>query len=297
MSEDDGLIQQFLDDLLVEHGLAFNSLEAYRYDLEGAAAFLRERGRGLLDAQAGDLADYLADLVERRLAAASSARKLSALRRFYRDLVMRQERSDDPTSLLRRPRLQRPLPKTLSESEVEALLAAPDRATDLGLRDGAMLELLYATGLRVTELVLLAADGLNDSFGYVRVVGKGDKERVVPVGEAALEWVARYRARSRPVLLQGRHVPALFVTHRGEAMTRQNFWYLIRRHAAAAGIQKPISPHGLRHSFASHLLNHGAELRAIQMMLGHADISTTEIYTHVAKERLKQIHARYHPRS
>ncbi|MBF0153901.1 MAG: site-specific tyrosine recombinase XerD [Magnetococcales bacterium] len=291
------LINRFMDELLVEHGLSANTLEAYRQDLEGLSAFVAKRGSGLLLADRETLLCYLSDLTGRDMAASSVARKQSAFRRFYRHLVQRDEREDDPTHLLDSPQLQRHLPQILNEEEVESLLNAPDRSTDLGLRDAAMLELLYATGLRVSELIFLETDSIEPGFGFVRVIGKGDKERLVPVGEAALDIVERYRQSARQVLLGSNKTRALFVTARGGPMTRQNFWYVIRRHAVMAGIAKPLSPHLLRHSFASHLLNHGADLRAVQMMLGHADISTTEIYTHLAQDRLKEIHRQLHPRA
>lgn len=299
---DANLIQTFLNDLLVEEGLAANTLEAYRLDLEGLSEFLavhiqKDRPVTLSTLLPEDLANYLEYLFEQKMSTPTVARKMSAIRRLYRYLLVAEERSDDPTRLLKSPKLRRSLPKIFDEAEVEALLMAPEMETELGLRDAAMLELLYATGLRVSELVNLTTDGLDAQFGMVRVVGKGEKERIVPVGESALERVASYFRLSRPVLLAGRKTTALFVTARGGAMTRHNFWHLIRRHAANAGIVKPISPHLLRHSFAVHLLNHDADLRAIQMMLGHVDISTTEIYTHVSKVRMKQVHARYHPRA
>ncbi|MEO5363174.1 MAG: site-specific tyrosine recombinase XerD [Magnetococcus sp. DMHC-8] len=300
--QDSDLIRDFLDNLLVEQGLSANTLAAYRLDLEGLVAFLATQGRPervvtLATLTPEDLANFLEHLFAQRLTATTVARKMSAIRRLYRHLSVTEQRSDDPTRLMRSPKSRRSLPKIFDEAEVSALLAAPEQGTELGLRDAAMLELLYATGLRVSELVNLTTDGLDDQYGIVRVVGKGDKERVVPVGELALERVAHYRRAARPVLLAGQNTTALFVTARGGAMTRQNFWYIIRRHAVNAGILKPISPHLLRHSFAVHLLNHDADLRAIQMMLGHADISTTEIYTHVAKARMKQVHARFHPRA
>ncbi|MEO5370194.1 MAG: site-specific tyrosine recombinase XerD [Magnetococcus sp. DMHC-1] len=286
-----------MDELLVEHGLSANTLEAYRQDLEGLSAFLAKRGTSLPLADREALLCYLSELTGRDMAASSVARKQSAFRRFYRHLILREEREDDPTHLLDSPHLQRHLPQILDEEEVEALLNAPDCSTDLGLRDAAMLELLYATGLRVSELIFLQTDSIDMEYGCVRVVGKGDKERIVPVGTAALERVEQYRRSARQVLLGGNTTRALFVTARGGPMTRQNFWYVIRRHAVMAGITKSLSPHLIRHSFASHLLNHGADLRAVQMMLGHADISTTEIYTHLAQDRLKQIHRELHPRA
>ncbi|MBF0455803.1 MAG: site-specific tyrosine recombinase XerD [Magnetococcales bacterium] len=294
---DGRLIRHFLDDMLVEHGLAGNTLEAYRTDLLGLSEFLTGIDADFMKATPEQIADWISLLSERDLANATIARKRSAVGRFYRFLGVMNLRADDPTRLLDTPRRTRHLPDILSELEVDDLIKAPDRSTELGLRDAAMLETLYATGLRVSELISLVTDGLDEELGFLRVVGKGDKERVVPVGEVALDLIARYRRQSRPVLLKGKNTPALFVSNRGKAMTRQNFWYIIRRHARDAGIDKTISPHLLRHSFASHLLNHGAELRGVQMMLGHADISTTEIYTHVAKERMKRVHGQYHPRA
>jgi integrase/recombinase XerD len=291
------MIRHFLDDMLVEHGLSANTLEAYRTDLISLSEYLAGRKIDFMTATPENIADWIALLTQRSLSSATVARKRSAVGRFYRFLGVMNIRADDPTRLLQSPRRTRHLPDILSELEVDDLIATPDRSTELGLRDAAMLETLYATGLRVSELVSLVTDGLDVEFGFLRVVGKGDKERVVPVGEVALDLIAKYRAQSRPVLLKGRNTSAIFVSNRGKAMTRQNFWYIIRRHARDAGIVKKISPHLLRHSFASHLLNHGAELRGVQMMLGHADISTTEIYTHVAKERMKLVHGQYHPRA
>lgn len=291
------LIRQFLDDMLVEHGLSANTLEAYRHDLEGLSSHLSQHGHTFMSASSAVLVAWLAVLLEHKLAPATMARKRSAVARFYRYLAVLEIRDDDPTRLLDSPKRQRRLPGILSEAEVEVLLAAPQRGTELGLRDAAMMETLYATGLRVSELVNLATDSLDEAYGFLRVIGKGDKERVVPMGEVALDLVARYRKESRPILMGGKNSHALFVSNRGSAMTRQNFWYIIRRHAQDACIETKLSPHLLRHSFASHLLNHGADLRGVQMMLGHADISTTEIYTHVAKERLKQVYDRHHPRA
>ncbi|MBF0415652.1 MAG: site-specific tyrosine recombinase XerD [Magnetococcales bacterium] len=293
---DTEFVQRFLDDMLVEHGLSTNTLEAYRHDLEGLLAHFAKHGIALATAKREDLSVWLAALVTEHLSPASVARKRSAVGRLFRWLAANEWREDDPTSLLESPKRGRRLPKVLSEADVEALLAAPDQTDTLGLRDAAMLETLYATGLRVSELVGLTTDALDAGYGFLRVVGKGDKERVVPMGEVALDFIQRYQRFSRPVLLGRRSVADLFVTQRGHGMTRQNFWYIIRRYALEAGIQTTLSPHLLRHSFASHLLNHGAELRGVQMMLGHADIATTEIYTHVARERLKDVHQRFHPR-
>ncbi|MBF0162516.1 MAG: site-specific tyrosine recombinase XerD [Magnetococcales bacterium] len=301
--QDADLVRDFLDDLLVEEGLASNTLEAYRLDLAGLTAFLATHCRvgqtvGLATVTPEDLANFLEYLFHQKMSSTSVARKMSAIRRFYRHLLVTEQRSDDPTRLLSSPKARRSLPKIFDEAEVNALLSAPEQDNELGVRDAAMLELLYATGLRVSELVTLRTDSLDTDMGMLRVVGKGDKERLIPVGEMALERIAHYQRVARPLLLAARPATtALFVTHRGQAMTRQNFWYIIRRHAVNAGILKPISPHLLRHSFAVHLLNHDADLRAIQMMLGHADISTTEIYTHVSKVRMKQVHARFHPRA
>ncbi|MBF0183001.1 MAG: site-specific tyrosine recombinase XerD [Magnetococcales bacterium] len=298
--QDSDLIASFLDDLLVEEGLADNTLEAYRLDLNDLSTFLAQQANPattLLTMTPEDLANYMEQLYSRNLTATTVARKMSAIRHFCRHLLVTEQRLDDPTRLLQLPKIRRPLPKIFDEQEVEALLAAPEQTTELGLRDAAMLELLYATGLRVSELVNLSTDSLDDQAGIIRVIGKGNKERLIPVGEVARERVAHYRQAARPLLLAGRNTTALFVTARGGAMTRQNFWFLIRRHAMMAGIRKTISPHLLRHSFAVHLLNHDADLRAIQMMLGHADISTTEIYTHISKVRMKQVYNRYHPRA
>jgi integrase/recombinase XerD len=249
------------------------------------------------DASADALSDHLAARMQAGASPRSVARLLSSVRRFYRFLTLTGVRVDDPSARLPAPRLGRPLPKSLTERDVEALLAAPDVTTLVGLRDRAMLETLYATGLRVSELVSLPAARLNTRQGVIRVVaGKGGKDRLVPLGEEAIAWLERYLAEGRPAMLQGRTADALFITARGEAMTRQAFWYLIRRYALRAGIDKPLSPHTLRHAFATHLLDHGADLRSLQMLLGHADLSTTQIYTHVARERLKELHARHHPR-
>jgi integrase/recombinase XerD len=296
-TEATALIDAFCDALWLEDGLAQNTLAAYRRDLAQFAAWLAKRtGRGLLDAQHADLLDYLAHRYAARTKASSASRLLSSLKRFYRHHLREGRLGVDPTLDIDAPKMPRPLPKGLGEHDVENLLAAPDVARPLGLRDRAMLELLYATGLRVTELVTLKVVQVSMDAGVVRVMGKGSKERLVPVGEVALEWLERYRRDGRPGLLGARVTDDLFVTSRGEAMGRQMFWVLIRRHARAAGIERPVSPHTLRHAFATHLLNHGADLRVVQMLLGHADVSTTQIYTHVARERLKQLHAKHHPR-
>ncbi len=293
---DQALLEAFLDLLWLERGLSPATLAAYRSDLVGLGRWLAGRGRGLLQAGREDLLAYLAHRMAQGSRPRSAARLLSSLRAFYR-LQLREGRlRADPTALLEGPRLGRPLPGTLSEAEVEALLEAPDTATPLGLRDRAMLELLYACGLRVSELVGLRPGQLRLHPGVVRVSGKGGKERLVPMGEAAVLWVERYLAEARPALLKGRQAQALFVTARGGGLTRQAFWERIKRYGRRAGIQRPLSPHTLRHAFATHLLNHGADLRALQMLLGHSNVSTTQIYTHVARERLRELHRRHHPR-
>lgn len=292
---DEDAIEAFLDAIWSEHGLADATLAAYRSDLMQFARWL-PAGVSLPQAGRGHLLDYLAHRNAPGSSPRSAARLLSSLRRFYRWTVRAGRRQDDPTALIEMPRQGRPLPKTLSERDVEALLTAPDTDTDLGLRDRAMLELLYATGLRVSELVRLDVHQVNRRQGVVQVVGKGGRERLVPVGDAALDWLTAYLRRGRPALLDTRAGDALFVTRRGRAMSRQNFWHLIRRYASVAGIRTDLSPHALRHAFATHLLNHGADLRVVQMLLGHADLSTTQIYTHVARARLQALHARHHPR-
>lgn len=291
----DAIIDRFLDALWLEQGLSDNTLAAYRGDLRHCQRWLQQRDALTLDkAGAGDLLGYLAELHAGSVRTA--ARRLSSLRRFYAWLVREGIVRTDPTARIDAPRLGRSLPKSLTEAEVESLLDAPDTETALGLRDRAMLEILYATGLRVSELVSLEVAQVNLRQGVVRVMGKGNKERLVPLGEEALNWLQHYMQTARPELLHGRQSDALFPTRRGGAMTRQAFWYLIRRYAGRAGIRKSLSPHVLRHAFATHLLNHGADLRVVQMLLGHSAISTTQIYTHVARERLKQLHAQHHPR-
>lgn len=294
--QDSTLIDRFLDALWMERGLSKNTLAAYRSDLQKLAAWLDSQDRTLMNAGRNDLLAYLAYCVKKGMHARSSARILSSVRRLYQYLVREGALTEDPSARIESPKLGRPLPKTLTEDEVVRLLQAPDVTTPLGQRDRTMLEVLYATGLRVSELVGLEVARVSLSQGVVRVIGKGGKERLVPLGEEALDWITRYQASSRPELLQGRVCNALFVTRRGDAMTRQAFWYLIKRHALNVGIHKPLSPHVMRHAFASHLLNHGADLRVLQMLLGHSDLSTTQIYTHVARERLKEMHATHHPR-
>ncbi len=291
------LIEAFLDALWTERGLSDNTLAAYRNDLQGLADWAQKQQRCLLDLARADLQAYLARRLAEGASQRSTARLVSSLRRFYRYQLREGRISDDPSALIESPKLGRALPDSLTEAEVEALLGAPDRNTALGLRDCAMLELLYATGLRVSELVNLGLDQVNPRQGVVRVLGKGAKERLVPLGEEAVARLESYMDEARPALLKG-HGPtsALFVTRRGAGMTRQAFWCLIRRYAQQAGITKHLSPHTLRHAFATHLLNHGADLRVVQMLLGHSDLSTTQIYTHVASARLKVLHAEHHPR-
>jgi len=293
---DRALIEGFLDALWMERGLSENTLSAYRADLSGFSTWLNGQNERLAEARREQLQAYLADRVGQGARPRTTARLLSSLRRFYRHQVREGRRNDDPSARIDAPRLGRPLPKTLTEAEVEALLGAPDIDATLGLRDRAMLELLYATGLRVSELVGLRVEQVNRQHGVLRVVGKGNKERLVPLGEEAIDWLERYLAEARQDLNRGHANPHLFLTTRGGPLTRQAFWHLIRRHAATAGITRPLSPHTLRHAFATHLLNHGADLRVVQLLLGHSDLSTTQIYTHVARERLKQLHAEHHPR-
>ncbi len=296
MAENDQLVDDFLDALWMERGLAPNSLASYRFDLLGTARWLAGRGLGLLQVSRGDLLEWLAVGVSRGQRPRSTARLLSALRGFYQYQVREKRIADDPSAFIESPRLPSSLPKSLSEKEVEALLAAPPLGDWLGLRDRAMLEMLYATGLRVSELVELTLVQVNPRQGVVRLTGKGSRERLVPLGETALDWLERYLREARPELVRGRPSDALFPTRLGEAMTRQMFWHIIKHYAAAAGIKHDISPHTLRHAFATHLLNHGADLRVVQMLLGHASVTTTQIYTHVARERLQRLHAEHHPR-
>ncbi|MFA7620160.1 MAG: site-specific tyrosine recombinase XerD [Thiohalomonadaceae bacterium] len=290
------MLERFLDALWMERGLSENTLAAYRRDLEGLGQWLAARGDSLGAASRSLLLDYLQARNAQGVKPRTAARFRSTLRRFYRYLVREKLREDDPSARIDAPHLGRPLPDTLTEAEVEALLAAPNPDDVLGLRDRAMLEVLYATGLRVSELVGLTLPQVSLTQGLVRVMGKGSKERLVPLGEEAVAWIDRYLVHGRPALMGCRPSEALFVSRRGDAMTRQTFWHLIKRHARSAGIAKQLSPHTLRHAFATHLLNHGADLRVVQMLLGHSSLSTTQIYTHVARERLKTLHRMHHPR-
>ena len=291
------LIDAFCDQVWLQDGLAQSSLSSYRRDLGQWAAWLDRRGSSLLQAQRTDVEAFLADQFRTKAKATSIARRLSSVRRFYALQLQQGSLRADPTLRVKAPKLPRRLPKNLSEAKVEALLAAPDTKTTLGLRDRAMLETLYATGLRVSELVGLTLAQVSLDMGVVRVLGKGSKERLVPLGEEAIAWLKRYLAEVRPTLAGHAKSTAMFLTARGGPLTRQAFWALIKRLGAKAGIPAAtLSPHVLRHAFATHLLNHGADLRVVQLLLGHADIATTTIYTHVARERLKRLHEEHHPR-
>lgn len=292
-------IEQFCDYLWMEHGLSQNTLAAYRSDIATVAQCLSQQGVTLGKANALDLQGVLTGVFKAGGKTRSAARLLSSLRRFYRYLLRENLIDQDPTQLLESPKSERAIPSTLNETQVELLLNAPDEESDIGLRDRAMLELLYATGLRVSELVGLQMMQIALDPGVLRIIGKGDKERLVPVGENAREYLVRYMRQARPALMHNRPpVDAVFVTRRGDAMTRQAFWYMIKRYAEIAAISPAkLSPHTLRHAFATHLLNHGADLRVVQMLLGHSDISTTQIYTHVADQRLRDIYQKHHPRA
>lgn len=286
-------IDQFLDEIWLEKGLSENTLAAYRRDLRYLAGVVPG---SLLEASEQDLLAAISRRFEAGYRARSSARWLSCVKGFYRHALRRSRISEDPSALLQQPKIGRPLPESLSETEVTSLLAAPDVDTPIGLRDRAMLELLYACGLRISELIGLRAAAVNIQQGVVRVTGKGGKERLIPMGQEAIRWIVRYSEEARGEILKSQESAALFPSRRGRFMTRQTFWHAIRKYAREAGISRDISPHTLRHAFATHLLNHGADLRAVQMMLGHADLSTTQIYTHVAQARLKTLHSEHHPR-
>jgi len=288
------LVDRYLDHLAVERGLSGNTVAAYRRDLERLGEALEERGRSVLTATPADLSAHVRALRHQGLSPRSIARALSSARGFFAHLVVEGDRGDDPAADLEAPKLLSRLPRVLSEEQVEALLEAPDVSTGLGLRDRAMIETLYASGLRVSELVSLRLAQLRLDQGILMAFGKGSKERIVPVGESAERWLGRYFRESRPALERGRS-DAVFLSRLGAAMTRQAFWQTLKRHARAAGV-RDVSPHVLRHSFATHLLEHGADLRAVQMMLGHSDISTTQIYTHIHQHRLRGLYERFHPR-
>ncbi|MBV7564028.1 site-specific tyrosine recombinase XerD [Pseudomonas sp. sia0905] len=293
---DHPLIERFIEALWLEKGLSAHTQSAYRSDLALLNGWLQARGVELQSVGREVLLDHLAWRMNEGYKARSTARLISGMRGFYRFLLREGVIDADPTLQVDMPQLGRPLPKSLSEADVEALLAAPDLDDPIGLRDRAMLEVLYACGLRVSELVGLTLEQVNLRQGVLRVFGKGSKERLVPMGEEAIGWVERYCREARPALLAGRPADVLFPSLRGEQMTRQTFWHRIKHHAQVAGIAKSLSPHTLRHAFATHLLNHGADLRVVQMLLGHSDLSTTQIYTHIARARLQALHAQHHPR-
>lgn len=293
--QDRELIEQFSDMLWMENGLSQNTLSSYINDLSGLSNWLQDKGLVLMLASREHLLSYLSYCVKNGHSPRTTARLLSCIRRLYQYLLRENKIAVDPSLQIESPKLGRPLPNTLTEQQVEKLLTAPDINTLEGFRDKVMLEVLYATGLRVTELISLTIGQVNMRQGLVRVKGKGNKERLVPLGEEALDWLSRYK-NTRKSLLKGCIGDTLFPTRRGSSMTRQAFWYLLKRYAKQVNITAPLSPHTLRHAFASHLLNHGADLRVVQLLLGHSDLSTTQIYTHVAKARLKELHAEHHPR-
>lgn len=292
------LIEQFLNDLWFERNTSDNTLASYRLDLQALQLALNAQQQTVLSAQPEHLQYFLAERVSAGYKATSSARLLSALRQFFRYLCRENYREDDPTALLASPKLPKRLPKDLTEAQVDDLLQAPDTSDPLELRDKAMLEVLYATGLRVSELVGLLLSDVSLRQGVVRVIGKGNKERLVPLGEEAIDWIETYLHQARAELVNGAHCDVLFPSKRGQKMTRQTFWHRIKHYAQIAHIDaNALSPHVLRHAFATHLLNHGADLRVVQMLLGHSNVSTTQIYTHVATERLKSLHRAHHPRA
>ncbi|MBM5811155.1 MAG: site-specific tyrosine recombinase XerD [Gammaproteobacteria bacterium] len=289
-------VQRFLDAVWMERGLSPNTLAAYRADLGALSRWLHGRGAGLARASRNELLAFIAWRVESGAQPRSTARQLSSFRRFFRHLVREGLLREDPTAQIAMPKIGRALPRSLTESQVEALLNAPLTTDPLGFRDRTMLEVLYATGLRVSELVGLRHNQVNLNQGVIRIVGKGNRERLIPLGEEAVRWLSEFLHGARGEILLDRQTDHLFPTRRGDRMTRQAFWHIIKRYARKAGIERELSPHTLRHAFATHLLNHGADLRVVQMLLGHSDLSTTQIYTHVARERMKELHAQHHPR-
>ena len=292
----DPSLQRFLDAVWMERGLSANTLAAYRADLTSLARWLEGRGGNLLNASRIDLLGFIAARVEGGSRPRSTARQLSSFRRLYRFMMRETQITVDPTAQIAMPKIGRSLPKSLTEAEVDALLEAPTVADPLGHRDRTMLEVLYATGLRVSELVSLKHNQVNLNQGVMRVVGKGNRERLIPLGDEAVGWLQQFMQGPRVEILLERQTDYLFPTRRGDRMTRQAFWHIIKRYSKKAGVEKELSPHTLRHAFATHLLNHGADLRVVQMLLGHSDLSTTQIYTHVARERLKDLHSQHHPR-
>jgi len=290
------LVDRFLDAIWMERGLSQNTLGAYRADLMTLGRGLAENEKTIDEANKSDLLDFIAGRVEGGAKPRSTARQLSSFRRFFRYIMREGLRDSDPTADIEMPRIGRSLSKTLSEDEVDALLNAPNTDEPLGHRDRAMLELLYATGLRVSELINLKQSQINFNQGVLRIVGKGDRERLIPLGEESQRWLREFIDGPRMEILLERQTDYLFPTRRGDRMTRQAFWHIIKRYAQKAGIRRKMSPHSLRHAFATHLLNHGADLRVVQLLLGHSDLSTTQIYTHVARERLKDLHGEHHPR-
>ena len=290
------LVDRFLDAIWMERGLSKNTLGAYRADLMTLGRGLSEHNKSIEQADKADLLDFIAKRVESGAKPRSTARQLSSFRRFFRYIMREGMRDSDPTAEIEMPRIGRSLPKTLSEEEVDALLSAPNTDEPLGHRDRAMLELLYATGLRVSELINLKQSQINFNQGVLRIVGKGDRERLIPLTDESIRWLKEFINGPRMEILLERQTDYLFPTRRGDRMTRQAFWHIIKRYAEKSGIRKKMSPHSLRHAFATHLLNRGADLRVVQMLLGHSDLSTTQIYTHVARERLKDLHGEHHPR-
>jgi len=292
----DPAVSRFLDAVWMERGLSSNTLAAYRADLTALSRWLSERGTPMVRTTRQDLQDFIAWRVDAGARPRSTARQLSSFRRFFRHLLREGVLREDPTAQIAMPKIGRSLPKSLTEEEVEALLAAPAVSDPLGNRDRTMLEVLYATGLRVSELVNLRYSQVNLNQGVIRILGKGNRERLIPLGEEAVRWLNEFTRTARGEILLERQTDYLFPTRRGDRMTRQAFWHIIKRYARKAGVDRELSPHTLRHAFATHLLNHGADLRVVQMLLGHSDLSTTQIYTHVARERMKELHAAHHPR-
>lgn len=290
------LIDRFLDAVWMEYGLSKNTLKAYRADVNMLAIWAKAQSKSLVRLERADIQEYLAHRLEKKSSPHSTARQISSFRRFYRYLIRENLIENDPTEQIARPKLSRGLPISLSEQDVESLLKAPDVSQPLGMRDKAMLELLYATGLRVTELISLTLNQVNLNQGIVRIIGKGNKERLVPMGTIAQDYLRNYLNTARNDIKGMRQTDCIFPTKRSDSMSRQSFWHLIKRYAKKAGVNSELSPHTLRHAFASHMLNHGADLRVVQMLLGHSDLSTTQIYTHVANERLNKLHAKHHPR-